>query len=73
MGTLSNEYGYRFQVTLASANMQCLCILQQLYLGREDEQKINYEGSQTSKHRYLEQYTILVDFQAKELQSIYMS
>jgi len=34
---------------------------------------MNYYGSQTSKHRYLEQYTTLDDFQAKRLQSIYIS
>ena len=34
---------------------------------------MNYCGSQTSEHRHSEQCTILGDFQAKKLQSIYTS
>ena len=33
---------------------------------------MNHCVSQTSKHKHSEQYTILDDFQAKELQSIYI-
>ena len=73
MRILFDIYRCESRIILALANTLCLCISQQSYLEKELQQEVNYEGSQTSEHKYSEQYAILVNFQAKELYSIYIS
>ena len=70
MGTLSDTCRCKSQITLASVDILCLCILK---LGSKYYQEVEHEESQTSGYGYSEQYTILVNFQAKKLQSIYTS
>ena len=73
IGILSVMCGCRFQITLALAYVLCLCMLWWSYLEREYSWEVKHKESQTLKHEYPEQYTILVDFQGKELQSTYAS
>jgi len=73
MGTLYNAYECNFRVILASTNKLCLYMLWWLYFKRKLWQEANNFGSQTSEHGHSKQCTILGDFQAKELQSIYAS
>ena len=64
MGTLFNICKYGSQMILASVDVLYLYMSQQLYLGREYLQEVEYKGSWTSEHRHPEQCTILVDFRA---------